>query len=320
MRTLFSLLFLSVTTLLAMGQDQTLPPLPVGVSSFGAVVCDGYIYTYGGHAGKTHSYDKASVLGSFQRLKLDGGKDWETLASGPIAQGLNLAAHNGQVIRVGGMQPKNDAGQPTDNHSVSDCAIYDPAKKTWSDLPALPQPRSSHDIAVVGDTLVVVGGWAMKGQGNGSTWHDTTLLLDLSAVKPEWKSIPQPFKRRALTTAVYNDQLYVLGGMSSEGAEPTVNILDVTKLTWSTGPDLPGSERIGFSPSAAVVANQLVVSTLDGKLHRLNEKGNAWNTLQMKTSRRMVARMLPIANNKAALIGGAASGGNATEIEIIELK
>ena len=34
---------------------------------------DGYLYLYGGHAGKTHSYDTATVLGTFHRLKLDGG-------------------------------------------------------------------------------------------------------------------------------------------------------------------------------------------------------------------------------------------------------
>src|SRR5688500_2695034 len=94
-----------------------LPAMPKAVSSFGAVECDGYLYVYGGHAGKTHSYDTKSVLGTFHRLKLDGGTKWEELPGGPIAQGMNLAAHKGKVYRVGGMQPKNAPGEAADNHS-----------------------------------------------------------------------------------------------------------------------------------------------------------------------------------------------------------
>ena len=46
------------------------PALPTAVSSFGAIACDDHLYVYGGHAGKTHSYDTKSVLGTFHRLKL----------------------------------------------------------------------------------------------------------------------------------------------------------------------------------------------------------------------------------------------------------
>lgn len=88
------------------------PPLPAAVSSFGATACDGYLYVYGGHVGKTHSYDTKTVIGTFHRLKLDSGTKWEELPGGPIAQGLNLVTHSGKVYRVGGMQPRNAAAQP----------------------------------------------------------------------------------------------------------------------------------------------------------------------------------------------------------------
>src|SRR5262245_28779734 len=127
-----------------------LPPLPKAVASFGAVECDGYLYVYGGHAGKTHSYDTESVLGTFHRLKLDGGTKWEELPGGPIAQGLNLAAHKGLIYRVGGMQPKNKPGEASDNHSLAECARFDPKVGKWEALPDLPAGRSSHDVVTVG--------------------------------------------------------------------------------------------------------------------------------------------------------------------------
>jgi hypothetical protein len=69
---------------------------------------------------------------------------------------LNLAAHGGRIYRVGGMQPRNAAGAAQDIWSVADAARFDPATKRWEPLPPLPSPRSSHDVVVVGHTLVVL--------------------------------------------------------------------------------------------------------------------------------------------------------------------
>ena len=122
-------------------KEPAFPPLPNAVSSLGAVACDGYLYAYGGHAGKTHSYDTKTVLGTFHRLKLDGGTKWEELPGGPILQGMNLAAHGGKVYQVGGMQPRNEPGTPTDNRSVAECARFDPKVGKWEVLPEMPAGR-----------------------------------------------------------------------------------------------------------------------------------------------------------------------------------
>lgn len=295
-----------------------LPSLPRAVSSLGAVVCDGYLYVYGGHAGKTHSYDTASVLGTFYRLKLDGGTKWEELPGGPIAQGLNLAAHKGRVYRVGGMQPRNRPGEPADNYSLAECARYDPQTRRWELLPPLPAPRSSHDVVVVGDQLVVVGGWWLRGRDQDPVWHDTALLLDLTAAEPKWRTIPQPFQRRALTAAAVGSRVYVLGGLTADGPDRRVDVLDLVTGRWTAGPDLPGADRVAFSPAAAVVAGRLLVSTSDGLLHRLDEKGEAWEKVGQTRSRRMVARLVPY-GDKAVLVGGAGGGGNQAALEVIDL-
>ncbi len=44
-----------------------LPPLTQATSSLGAVELDGYLYVYGGHAGKTHKYNTETVLGPLER-------------------------------------------------------------------------------------------------------------------------------------------------------------------------------------------------------------------------------------------------------------
>jgi N-acetylneuraminic acid mutarotase len=299
------------------------PAMPKGVSSFGAIECDGYLYIYGGHSGKTHNYDNKLVLGTFHRLKLDGGAKWEELPGGPIAQGLNLAAHGGKVYRVGGMQPKNPPGEGADNHSLADCARFDPKAGKWEDLPALPAGRSSHDVVAVGDKLLVVGGWQLKGKDTTPAWHDTALILDLTSAKPEWKSIPQPFKRRALSVASHGGRLYVLGGLVGGGmnVDRRVDVYDPASGAWSRGPDLPAGGRAeGFGTSAFDVAGRLYFSGFSGRIFRLDDSGANWEAVGAWALPRLTHRLLPGPGDSILAVGGASKSQSQTaEIEIVHV-
>jgi N-acetylneuraminic acid mutarotase len=324
----FAALALVLWAGLAAAADKTspaLPPLPKAVASHGAVACDGYVYVYGGHAGKTHSYDTESVLGTFHRLKLDGGTKWEELPGGPIAQGMNLAAHGGKVYRVGGMQPRNKPGDPADNFSLVDCARFDPKVGKWEELPPLPAGRSSHDVVVVGDKLVVVGGWQMKGKGEKAGWHETVEILDLGSPSPKWQSVPQPFKRRALTATAVGSKVYVLGGLGADGK--AIEIFDVETGKWATGPALPdvaaeGAARaMAFSPAAGTVNGRVVVTTAAGSVYRLTADGSAWEKVGAAANPRVVARLIPVGPAEVLLIGGASrsASGNVAEVERLTL-
>ena len=301
-------------------EAPNLPPLPHAVSSLGAVECDGYLYVYGGHVGKTHTYSTKDVLGTFHRLKLDGGTKWEELPGGPILQGMNLAAHGGKIYRVGGMRPRNEPGQPSDNVSVVDAARYDPKAGKWEPLPPLPAGRSSHDVVVVGDKLIVVGGWQSRGRGIAPVWHDTASILDLSAKEPAWRDVPQPFQRRALTAAAVGTKVYVLCGLDAKAdAHNRVDVFDVATEEWTTGPDVPGG-RIGFSPAATVHDGQLVVSTSEGNLFRLTVDGKEWEKVGTSGTKRIVHRLVPHGKG-VLLVGGAvpALKENAADLEFIPL-
>lgn len=302
-----------------------LPPLPKAAASLGAVACDGYLYVYGGHAGKTHSYDTESVLGTFHRLKIDGGTKWEELPGGPIAQGMNLVTHGGKVYRVGGMQPRNKPGDPSDNFSLVDCARFDPKTKKWEELPPLPSGRSSHDVVVVGDKLVVIGGWQMKGKDDKAAWHETVEILDLASPSPKWQAVPQPFKRRALTATAVGSKVYVLGGLGADGKP--IEIFDVESGKWATGPALPdvaadGAARaMAFSPAAGTVGGRVVVNTAAGGLYRLTADGNGWEKVGAAANARVVARLVPVGPATAVLVGGASrsAAGNVADLEVLKV-
>ncbi len=287
--------------------------LPQPASSFGAVESGGSLYVYGGHTSPTHTYWREAVSGKFHRLDLRNEK-WEDLPGGPGLQGLNLAAHDGKIYRIGGMAPRNEKGKPADNHSTAECARFDPATKTWEQLPPLPEARSSHDVAIVGHQLIVTGGWAM--QGSTQKWMTTLAIMDLAATPPKWTTAPQPFSRRALIAAAYQDKLYVIGGMDEKSRiVPDVTIYDPKTGAWAEGPELPEMSGRPFAPAAVVHQGSLYVSVSDGTILRLNESKRCWERAGEASGR--VAHRLVSNGGSILVIGGASGGKNFDLIEAV---
>jgi hypothetical protein len=287
--------------------------LPQATASFGAVANDGWLYVYGGHIAPTHSYSTAAVSGQFARLNLAHPMKWEPLQGGPPLQGMNLAAYQGRIYRIGGMAPRNKPGDPEANFSSADAARFDVASGKWEPLPPLPDPRSSHDVVVIGDKLIVTGGWTLKGSDR-TEWRDTLNVLDLAAPQPAWRSIPQPFKRRALIAVAFSGQMYVLGGFDDHGKVlHAVSIYNPDSEAWTNGPPLPGDELNGFSPAACVVDGALYVSVADGTIYRLNASRQTWEKSGHATPR--VAHRMVADGKNILVMGGAAKGHNLDSIE-----
>jgi hypothetical protein len=293
--------------------------LPQATASFGAVASDGWLYVYGGHVSPTHNYFVGAVSGRFDRLRLTGEPVWEELPGGPAAQGLNLTVYKGKILRVGGMTPRNEKGTPSDNISIADAARFDPSTKKWEALPSLPEPRSSHDLVVIGDQLFVTGGWNMTGRDKDNEWAKTTLVLDLAAKTPAWSSIPQPFERRALMAAALDGKMYVIGGINAkEAVETTVSIYDPKTKAWTNGPKLPEGENLGFAPATGVHQGSLYVSVADGSLLRLNKAGTLWEKAGITTPR--LAHRLASRGDSVLVIGGANDGKNSDLIEAVAIQ
>lgn len=299
---------------------QPFPDIPEEVTSFGAAISGDRLYVYGGHTGSAHEYSHDGQAHTLRSLDLKNNTGWTTHGTGPHLQGLAMVAHDGKLYRIGGFTAKNKEGEDHDLWSQSDVASFDLAEGKWSDLPELPEARSSFDAAVLDGTIYVFGGWKMAGDAD-SVWHETAWSLDLKKAKPEWTALPkQPFQRRAISVAAFDGKLYVIGGMQESGKPTTrVAIYDPKTSEWSEGPELIGDAMTGFGSSSFAIGDQLYASTFGGTLQRLSQDKKSWEVVGDLENARFFHRMLPLDSQRLVFVGGSnMSVGKFSEVEVFD--
>lgn len=294
------------------------------INSFGGAVLGDSLYMYGGHLGRMHHYTVDTTAKSFRRFDLVDRTTTEELPMQQDLQGVALVSDGRFLYRSGGMQARNAEGEDEDTISVASVARFDPRTKEWTDLPALPEPRSTHDAIVHDGKLWVFGGWTLKGRDADSEYCSTALVLDLAHPESGWTTIEQPFRRRALAVAEFQGKLYVLGGLTSESrVAKRVDVFDPRTSTWSLGPELPGfAKHEGFGPSAFTVDGQLFYCGASGYLFSLAEDGSRWQVRGALAEPRITHRLLPGPESRPdslIVVGGNVDGEQTTRIESFDL-
>lgn len=296
-----------------------LQPIPQTVTSFGAAVLENAVYAYGGHTGGAHSYCEADQERHLRKLDLSTG-EWSVLSEGPGLQGLALVAHDQSLYRIGGFTARNADGEDHDLWSTDEVAAFDLKTRQWRTIAALPEPRSSFDAAVLGDTIYVIGGWQLVG-GSDSKWHTTAWAMDLKAETPSWTALPTPpFQRRALAVAAFDGRIFAIGGMQQDGGPSRqVDIFDPETGLWTTGPEIIGEDGMtGFGASAFATGGHLYVSTIKGTLQKLADDQTRWDVISQTPTARFFHRMLPLDNSRLLMVGGASmSVGKFEDIDIL---
>ena len=298
------------------------PRLPEPVTSFGAAIQGNTLYFYGGHTGDAHTYAREMQSQTLWALDLKQPKPvWRPILKGPHLQGLALVTDGKALYRLGGFTAKNNAEEKQNLWSQAKCASFLPGSGNWSDLPDLPEPRSSFDACILDNKIYVIGGWALRGK-SPSIWHETAWKLDLKDPQRSWKPLAAPpFQRRALAVAAHRGKVYAIGGMQRVGGPTTrVAVYDPSKNKWSSGPRLVGHSLTGFGASAHGVNRKLVVSTYGGTVQELASDGRRWLVRGNLANERFFHRMLPISQAEVVLLGGASMEvGKFEEVELLDL-
>lgn len=282
---------------------------PRGVTSFGAVADGGWLYTLGGYFGTPHDYVREDQSRSFLRLDLYGGT-WEELPFDEPIQSVALAAHGGRVYRVGGLTVLNARGAPEHLESLDAFARYDPLAGAWEPLAPLPEPRSSHEATLLGDTLYVGGGWRLD--GDERAWAETLLATDLASETPAWRAIPAPFKRRALAVAAAGGRVWAIGGIDANGqVTGAVDVYDPAAESWSVGPEFPD---FGFGVAAVGAGDTIWASGRSGVVYRLSAGASSWERAGELLFARFFHQLVR-AGDALLAVGGIAEDGRVRQVE-----
>lgn len=291
--------------------------LPRGLTSFGAAADGGWLYVMGGYHGTPHAYSVEGQSAAFMQVNLLEPGDLRLLPDVEPVQGVELEAWRGKLVRVGGMHARNAEGEDADLHSTDRVALFDPLEGSWTELPALPEGRSSHRAVVIGDRLHVVGGWTMTGAGAKPAWRSELLTLDLTAPDLGWASAPVPFQRRALgAAATAAGELVVVGGLTPDrkiSAETW--ILSADGDSWTQGPDFPDR---GFGVAASPSPRGVVASGKSGEVYVLGADGGSWEPLGRLSHGRIFHELVPGVDGDLVAMGGIVGMGTRGRVRSIE--
>jgi N-acetylneuraminic acid mutarotase len=185
----------SAWTLTPGGRWRALPPLPAARAAGGAAILDGRLYVVGG-VGPRGLARQTLVLDLRRRR-------WSRIPGPWPREHLAVTAAAGKVYAVAGRK----AGFDT-NTTIFESLT--PPSRRWRALPPVPSGRGGTGAAVVGTTLVSVGGEAPQGTIR------TVFGFDLRS--RAWRRLPDlPTPRHGLAVAAARGRVYVIAGGTTPG-------------------------------------------------------------------------------------------------------
>ncbi len=198
---------------------ESLAPLPKSRSSLDAAVVGRSVYVVGGWNLQGESSRDAEWHEDILRFDLDQPESgWQSIAGpGYVTRALSVAAHDGKLYAIGGIQQRGISKQ---------VSVFDPASSQWSEGPELPSDSSTAGFATsafaTGGNLYVTGGSGVVYRlgKDGSSWEPANRLM-----------FPRMFLR---LLPLDESRLIALGGTGSLGRTSVVESLSISSTESET--------------------------------------------------------------------------------------
>ncbi len=161
--------------------------------------------------------------------------------------------------------------------------------------------------------VYVAGGWRLGGVGTRGVWADDLLIFEPKT--KAWRSVPQPFERRALGVVAAAGKLYAIGGIDPKGTSSKVDVYDIAAGTWSVGAKLPYIGDIdGFGVAAVATGQGVLISASDGIVQALSADGGAWHDVGARWQLHRFFHRLLIYRGSLLAVAGATPAGHTASL------
>lgn len=185
-------------------------------------VIDDRIYLAGGF---TYELSESRFLNRLDVFDPQTGL-WTELVPMPTARSLAAGSvHQGKFYVIGG---RNDEGKSY--QTLGAVEVYDPSTNEWTTLPSLAVPREAPAATVVGETILLGGGWT----GTMTGYLTDVLVYNLVTNEFSFTSLSEP--RCSLAAATLWDRYAVFAGGYLDAWPPFRTVVDAY--------DLPGNQWV----------------------------------------------------------------------------
>ncbi|HET7842359.1 MAG TPA: kelch repeat-containing protein [Terriglobia bacterium] len=176
----------------------TKAPMPTPRSGLAAAVVDGIVYAIGG---VNFTSGWLATVEAYNPVS----NNWSVRALMPTARGgLGVEVVDGVIYAVGGVNATTQ---------LTSVEAYDPKTDSWSAKTPMPTPRCCSAVGLVRGILYVAGGVAVSGAGPGD--NSVRTVESYNPALNAWSSAPpMPTDRSSPASAVAQDTLFVMGGVS----------------------------------------------------------------------------------------------------------
>jgi len=246
---------------------------------YGGVI-NGKFYTFGGYLNSQyrpskigHVYDPAT-------------NKWTQLKDAPLELTHAATAIEGNFMYVAGGYPPGAQGPNGPQAFATDRVFrYDASNDSWIELPKLPFPRGSGQMALVGSTLYFFGGSDAKRADKSNTW-----ALDLNNQSLGWVTrASMPAARNHFGSAVIDGKIYAVGGQTGQDAasvfKSEVYRYDPATNVWTTVKSLTSprshanASTIAHQGKIIIMGGEVSATSQLNKVEYYDPASNAWKSL-----------------------------------------
>jgi N-acetylneuraminic acid mutarotase len=228
-------------------QWQQKSPPPVEIHHFQAITYQSNIYFIGAMTGPFPNETPLDTIVIYN-TNTDKWSFGDTIPKSRRRGGAGVSIYNNKMYISGGITHGHMTG------TVDWFDEYNPATGEWKVLPDMPHGRDHFQSAVINNQLYAAGGRKTSKKTNQifSLVVDQVNIYDFEQQRWRTSKLPLPTGRAGNTTIAVNNELWVIGGESTQKiAHNNVEIFDTKTQKWHNGPLL----KLGRHGTGAALIN-----------------------------------------------------------------